>query len=177
MKEVTSSSRRRPSPRKSGGRRSETDAVVDAGDGDRDVSGVAYPRLCLVDLSTCVGSSGLFGVRGDRLRSPQLGKAAMTTTDQNVISGDQLFDLHITHGFSLADSLAECKRCGFGVEWSGWFRAARAEHKRSGGWDFDAARRAIKDAVSDSGWHETETQILRSAWNSAFYAITQDATT
>lgn len=79
------------------------------------------------------------------------------------IPGEELFRLHVQEGFSLTDSLLLCLKEGDMPIWSGWFKAARTENKRSGFWDFDKACDVIEEAIQDSTWPQPPRRRSRPA--------------
>lgn len=71
------------------------------------------------------------------------------------------FQLHDTHGFSLTDQLFELKRhestrC---PDWAQFM----ADSKKAG-WTHDQTVSVIKEAVEDSGWHDSVEAVVRLAW-------------
>jgi hypothetical protein len=66
-----------------------------------------------------------------------------------VIFCDGLFRLHDERGFSLTDSLLECKRRGFRP----CLMAFQLEAARAG-WTREKADKVIADAKADAGWED-----------------------
>lgn len=62
---------------------------------------------------------------------------------------DGLFKMHDQEGFSLADSLMECRKRG----WKPCLRQFVAD-ALAAGWSRERAEREVQNAKADSGWEE-----------------------
>lgn len=63
-----------------------------------------------------------------------------------MIPGAELFKLHDTYGFTLTDSLSECRRRGIPCDMIGFALAAM-----EAGWNKETVIASVREAFSDNG--------------------------